>query len=363
LTLYIYFYSPFVHSSFPGDESNDQLANQTMLFDDTEENCCGWRELQMESGGKLPPRRLSHAMAQLGPGSVLLFGGTDKISGNRLFMRDTWVFTLVTSETGEQKIQEAKWTEVKTKVAKGAWPPGRMDHAMSAMGPYKVLLYGGCKGNQYHASNSCVSFLQDLWMFTAVNTAVNTAVDYGKALGTWLQVSPVDYGTCGIGPGLRAKHAMAWLTSSVLVFGGQINPIQGSVREATFAGDTWSLKDGCPRGHYMKKNSFGKRKIGCQKCPIGNYSNDHSLNACTSCPVGLTTRSYGKDPPPAVSKEDCSTCSGTSEHHYDPQHPTWNRGACYPECKTDKTGKEMCSPKWNCLSQTWGPSCNFNCPG
>ena len=334
-----------------GNFSNDQLASaNTMLFDDSEEkeNCCGWQELQMVPGGKFPKRRLSHSMAQLNAGTVLLFGGTNMISGPRYFMQDTWLFTLFTGETGGPKIQEAQWTEVQ---AKGAWPPGRMDHAMSSMGQNKVLLYGGCTGDQYHSS--CVEFLQDLWMYTA---------EFEKNHGTWLQVSFVgDSGTtCGIGPGLRAKHAMAWLASSVVVFGGQINTIQGSVREATFAGDTWSLPDGCPKGHYMKIGPFGKHGLGCQKCPIGTFSNNHSLYACASCPVGLTTH---RDSPPAVSQKDCTTCKGTSDNPYYPDYPTLNRGNCYAECKNDKTGRAICSPKWTCLPITWGPSCDKNCPG
>ena len=332
-----------------GTFSNYQLAgSNTMLFDDSEEYCCGWRELQMVLGKKLPKPRLSHSMAQLNAGTVLLFGGTNEISGSRLFMNDTWLFNLFTGETGGPKIQEAQWTEVQD--AKGAWPAGRMDHAMSSMGQNKVLLYGGCTGDQYHSS--CVEFLQDLWMYTAVNV-----LDH--YIGTWLQVSFVgDSGTtCGVGPGPRAKHAMAWLASSVVVFGGQINAIQGSVREATFAGDTWSLPDGCPKGHYMERGPFGKHGLGCQRCPAGTFSNNHSLYACASCPVGLTTRSHGRDSPPAVSQKDCTTCKGTSDHHYYPDEPSLNMGNCYAECKNDKTGKAICSPKWTCLPVTWGPSC------
>jgi hypothetical protein len=322
-----------------------------MLFDDSKETCCGWREIDIIPGGTFPETRLSHAMAQLNDGTVLLFGGTDQLSGARRFLRDTWLFTLVVQEIGERKVGRANWTRVDTKIAKGAWPPGRMDHAMSSMGPYKVLLYGGCTGDQYHSS--CVTFLQDLWMYTAV-------ID-GESPGTWLQVSSVDYGTCGIGPGPRAKHAMAWVESSVVVFGGQIHIIQGSVREATFAGDTWSLPDGCPKGHYMKKDDFGKHSLGCQRCPVGKYSDDHTFSACTSCPVGLTTRE--SNPHSSDSKEDCSICFGAPKARYYPDHPTWNHGTCYAQCKNDKTGKEICSPKWTCLSQTWGPNCENFCPG
>jgi hypothetical protein len=157
-------------------------------------------------------------MVQLSEGTVLMFGGTNKNVGSREFMSDTWLFEYPDELLSSSS---ATWREIEPPHSGGgggggggvglvgAWPIGRMGHAMTSMGVNKALLYGGCVGDEYHST--CVTFLQDLWMFTG--RVAGSSLPHG----TWLAVNAVDLGTCGTGPGMRAMHSMAWLSSSVLV--------------------------------------------------------------------------------------------------------------------------------------------------
>jgi hypothetical protein len=55
----------------------------------------------------------------------------------------------------------------------------------------------------------------------------------------WIQIDSIDSsGSCGSGPGQRANHVMTFLDSALVVFGGRISSIKGSMYETSFAGDT-----------------------------------------------------------------------------------------------------------------------------
>ena len=247
-----------------GDAKKNKLAPGTYVFDGEVMN---WRKvvfetIQMcgavkynENDALYPSCRINHAMVNLNEGTVLLFGGADAIGGKRNYTGDTWLFTSNNMEHGKEK-----WTQV----IKGShsWPQGRMDHALTAMGPNKVLLYGGCVGDPYHSS--CVTFLQDLWMFV-----VPMQSESESDTPTWIRIKSDIDGACAIGPGSRAKHSMAWIRNSVVIFGGQINAIEGSTREIKFAGDTWTMQDGCPSGYYIDLMN------GCQRCSTGTSRKDH----------------------------------------------------------------------------------------
>ena len=133
----------------------------------------GWSEL-IPARDRLtnPPARLGYTMVQLHDGIVLMFGGSNKNEGSRSFMADTWLLTLeeaplpARSEHQDTAIS-AIWNEIlpptthigqrSSNNGAASWPKGRMGHAMTSMGANKVLLYGGCIGDEYHSS--CVTFL------------------------------------------------------------------------------------------------------------------------------------------------------------------------------------------------------------
>jgi hypothetical protein len=155
-----------------------------------------------------------------------------------------------------------------------------------------------------------VTFLDDLWLF-------NRRVGNFEVF-EWIPIRPLVGTACGVGPGLRAKHSMAWIGSHVLLFGGQINEIQGSTRDINFAGDTWLIGDGCPTGYHLPT---GSQIGGCQICGYGLYSSNRSASACDTCPAGLTTATQGND-----DREDCRICIGLTTATY---------GKCSASCSTD----------------------------
>ena len=68
---------------------------------------------------------------------------------------------------------------------------------------------------------------------------------------------------------LAATHGRSQGVATGNHFGGQIDAIQGSVREPTYAGDTWIMADGCPSGY--NGSTTGE---GCVQCPVGTFLTD-----------------------------------------------------------------------------------------
>ena len=88
--------------------------------------------------------------------------------------------------------------------------------------------YGGCSGAKF--SIGCKHYFQDVWMFVMPKK---------KPFGSWIQINAFDSSeSCGTTPSQRANHVMTFLRSAVVVFGGSISSIKGSVYETSFAGDT-----------------------------------------------------------------------------------------------------------------------------
>ena len=82
------------------------------------------RESRGEAEWAAPSARFGHAMASLGAGEVLLFGGSD---GSR--NGDTWVYDLSANI----------WTDQNP----ASSPSARLHHAMASIGGDQVLLFGG----------------------------------------------------------------------------------------------------------------------------------------------------------------------------------------------------------------------------
>ena len=126
-----------------------------------------------------PSARWGHALAPLGEGQVLLFGGC-----HGHYFGDTWVYDLSANT----------WTNMVSLRA----PSARVVHALAPLGGDQVLLFGGNGG--------------DTWV-------------YDLSANTWTEMAPP------VSPSARGYHALAPLgEGQVLLFGGS---------GGSYLGDTW----------------------------------------------------------------------------------------------------------------------------
>ena len=132
-----------------------------------------------------PVKRAKHAMAALKAGTILMYGGYD----NRTHFNDAYLFSIADDKTGKE---EGEW--IKTKEG-----PGKRDnHAMTSMGDGKILMCGGFDGG--NVMNGSFIF--------------STNGQTGKEEGQWTTINVET-------PGRRAKHAMAKLEpNKILMYGG-----------------------------------------------------------------------------------------------------------------------------------------------
>ena len=134
-----------------------------------------------------PSERDGHAMAYLGGGQVLLFGGL-RPGG---FDDETWVYSLGTNTWTEQA-PAAKVRPERSERSEWAAPSARADHAMAYLGGDQVLLFGGNDGD----------WDGETWV-------------YDLSDNTWTDQAPA------AAPSARFKPAMALLgANQVLLFGG-----------------------------------------------------------------------------------------------------------------------------------------------
>jgi N-acetylneuraminic acid mutarotase len=163
---------------------SDFYSDQTWLFDGTS------GQWSMLSPAQKPSPRIVGAMASLGGGKVLLFGGVSSIpnpspppSTLTVFHTDTWIFDL-NSNT---------WTEITP--AGGVKPPVTSGFTMGAIGDGEVMLFGGVSSGVKR---------DETWVYHA-------------ATEQWSQINPVDK------PSARSNHAAAPIADGrVLLFGGDI---------------------------------------------------------------------------------------------------------------------------------------------
>jgi hypothetical protein len=181
---------------YGGNNGNSDLFNDAWIFTLSSNEKNGketgtWTQTQITTDG--PSARYSHAMASLGNGKVLMYGGRDGNSGYHSgYLNDAWIFTLSSNE------MNGKETGIWTKTEDG--PSARYGHAMSSLGNGKVLMYGGSYGNGYD--------LNDAWIFTLSINEMN-----GKETGAWTRTAD--------GPSARYYHAMSSLgNGKVLMYGG-----------------------------------------------------------------------------------------------------------------------------------------------
>ena len=159
-------------------------------------------------GMKTPPpsRRDEFALASLGAGSALLFGGCLSDGDVTLctddnLLSDTWMFS--TSGHGS-------WKQMN-----GEGPPARRQHVMCSLDTDKVLLHGGF-------GKGIPPYLFDTWIFDSTSLR-------------WTQITPVDPG-----PGPRLFPALASLgPGRALMFGGHQLVFEGYpvIKQSTWVFD------------------------------------------------------------------------------------------------------------------------------
>ncbi len=183
---------------FGGKDRADRVLGDTWLFNTTSNR---WMP---QTPDPSPLARYSNAMAPIGDGKVLLFGGAyeEGENGNLVALGDTWLYDLATRT----------WTNM---APAGDTPAARYLHAMAYLGGDQVLLFGGSDDESVETG----SYLGDTWR-------------YDLSENTWTEVFP------GSSPGVRCGHAMAPLPDGqVLLFGG-MEAWQEMLQ------DTWLYEDG-----------------------------------------------------------------------------------------------------------------------
>ncbi len=147
-----------------------------------------WREVTGLTAH--PSARYYHAMAALGEGNVLLFGGFDTAA-----IGDTWLW------------EKGAWAQ---QTQSPSSPPARYNHVLAPLGAGKALLFGG--------TGEDAQVLGDTWLWED---------------GAWHEVTGLE-----ISPSARRNGAIAPLGEGrLLLFGGGTQEGQG-------LGDTWLWADG-----------------------------------------------------------------------------------------------------------------------
>ena len=284
-----------------GLEEPHKVADDTWIFTMNEQ----WTKLSYDKNASVPPARASHALASLGDGKALLFGGSAVTSNNNLF-DDTWIFH------EEFDAHTHKWVELKfgTNTLR---PPKRSGHAMATLGHGKVVLFGG--------DSSHSETLSDTWMF----------IDQSM----WIQLPATGIPRSGF-----AMVPATSVTSSgeignmIKIFGGFVELQTGANMIRMPAQDTWSLIDGCPLGHAAPS---------CTPCATGSFKNSNAATGCDLCPSGTTTGTEG-----AISVNECLLCSGTKTHT--------TSASCFVDISGNFTSQ------WQCYG-SFGHRCQNLCPG
>ncbi len=183
-----------------------------------------------------PSARDRHAMAYIGNGKVVLYGGLTASGKNA----ETWVYDL----NGDM------WTQMNPSPNPGI----RCDHAMAYLGGDQVLMFGGSDIN-YSYTSSC-------WI-------------YDLSENSWTELYP------GTRPSSRRYHAMAYIgDGKVLMVGGQL---EGT----SFTGETWLYETSS--GNWTSKTAMG---FGFFFHSLAFIGNDNVLLAGIRTDNGLTNEAY-----------------------------------------------------------------------
>ena len=312
-----------------GDGYQGNVYRDSYIFDIGDgDTIPGWgKPLKTESK---PAARCAHAMATLDRGQVILFGGWDGRDNNNMFS-DTWLFQEIGSG-------DYTWRIV---AETGPNPGGRRGFGMGVLGPNRVIASFGFNYPYYYG---------DTWMLYATNIPIlvtdnmeegpNRLSTQSTVQYTWNQLQNVST----MQPQARAYHRACSLGSrGTILYGGQLMEINNALPVLRSGGDTWLVKDGCPKGFYEPEAHVTGWNGGCVKCPNGTYKGTYGISRseCVKCPKGLTTAISG-----ATSVSLCTSCVLDINK---------NHGICAVQ--------EDRSILWRCFPSACGHNCSQVCPG
>jgi N-acetylneuraminic acid mutarotase len=281
-----------------GGFADGEYLDDTWIYDLAQQS---WENVKTTA----PSRRKSFAMAHLGSGTSVLFGGRVSLNFQDIFYNDTWIFDHSKKE----------WTQLPL-LPLEPHPGARSDHSIASLGENKLILFGGL--------NADYKLMGDSWL---LHTSSKT-----KTTWKWTKLRAT------IRP--RFGQKMARFNNSVIFFGGIANNIQGPSAVSAFNKEVWLLNNGCPLG-------FGG--VGCTSCPIGTYSDNMNV-VCSQCPTGTTTITTT-----TIQEQSCSVCiTDKTSHghcivdlHNRTYKPIWKCNDQYygPTCsiKCDCQNKQPCN--------------------
>lgn len=221
-----------------------------------------WKEVT--SGRGRPNALYRAAMASLGDGSLVFFGGLDE---NNLISNQTYIITF---EGGEE--EKAIWT--KLDFLPSAAPPQRSSHTMITIAYNVVVLFGGLSND----------YLSDTWIFTKFqeNYVWNRLSTIGKR-------SPIG----------RAFNAFSRVGNrAVMIHGGSL--MQNSI----VLNDLRVMEMFCLPGYEFNPDSAPDSELPCIPCRIGQYFED---SKCVDCPKDSTTSDIAQ-----VGIDKCSVCASNA---------------------------------------------------
>lgn len=140
------------------------LLNETWLYDQTENS---WALLSPTIVGGALKGRHSHGLVNIGGDRLLMFGGT--VASGYKGDNDLWMYDL----------SDNTWTMLETE---GKVPPQRGYLGMTAVGPGKVVLFGG-NNNAYNSNYG------DTWVFNIPESAPSTFTAVADSSGVSLNWS------------------------------------------------------------------------------------------------------------------------------------------------------------------------------
>ena len=328
---------------FGGWAQNGQYLNDTWVFHQSNKN---WTAPTTHT----PPPRGLHAMASLGEGKVVLFGG---YNGNQQ-LGDTWIFD-----------QSSGWASDAI-TPNSNTPSSRDGHAMALLEEGKVVMFGGKEGTHSNqVLGDTLVYDQSSKGWASIEIPPNMQAPsprHGHAMSSMAAGKVVLFGGLDSGSQFlpdtwmyhrhsktawkwhllttqmasRAYHKMTSGLDSSIVLFGGRAKYQSGTKVTSTYGDDTWI---LPNGC-----AIGHGGTGCFACPIGKYSVDTNDNHCTSCPALTTTATTG-----ATSRYECLVCAGTN---------TQTKNAT---CFVDLSGLKF-TTKWTCIG-THGPRCATPCPG
>ena len=224
---------------FGGYNNNDEYLKDTWEYDLATHT---WTEYNTEA--IMPQARNKHAMAYVGNGRLIMFGGYNE---DDKYLKDTWEYDLATHT----------WTEYNTEAI---MPQARNKHAMACVGNGQLIMFGG----EGVSDDGEHSYLSDTWKYDIVGH-----------IWTECDIETI--------PFARSEHEMAYVgDGKIIMFGGDIEDI--GISSDTWIYDannhTWTLQ--ITENTPSKRVNHSMVYIGDNKLVMfggyGSYSGAHCIS-------------------------------------------------------------------------------------